>query len=83
MSPGQVERTPGRAALTYWVVGPLHSYRQEGWVDNNNKEMQTDMVVFMELWDLVQENAKGERILEFGVAVDMVVCNTFFKKTLK
>ena len=25
-------------------------------------------------------NAKGERILEFGDAVGMVVCNTFFKK---
>ena len=25
-------------------------------------------------------NAEGERILEFGDAVDMVVCNTFFKK---
>ena len=24
------------ATLTYWVVGPLHSYTQEGWVDNNN-----------------------------------------------
>ena len=29
-SASQVERTPGR------VVGPLHSYTQEGWVDNNN-----------------------------------------------
>ena len=27
----------GRAALTYWVVGPLRSHTQEGWVDNNNK----------------------------------------------
>ena len=25
-------------------------------------------------------NAEGERILEFGDAVGMVVCNTFFKK---
>ena len=25
-------------------------------------------------------NAEGERILEFGDAVCMVVCNTFFKK---
>ena len=25
-------------------------------------------------------NAEGERILEFGNAVGMVVCNTFFKK---
>ena len=46
MSPGRVvrasasrlERTPGRATLTYWVVGPLHSYTQEGLVDNNNNE---------------------------------------------
>ena len=29
------------------------------------------------VWDLVQE---GERILEFGDAVGMVVCNIFFKK---
>ena len=36
-SASQVERTPGRATLTSWVVGPLHSYTQEGWVDNNNK----------------------------------------------
>ena len=36
VSASQVERTPGRATLTYWVVGPLHSYTQEGWVDNNN-----------------------------------------------
>ena len=38
-SAGQVERTPGRAALTYWVVGPLHNYTQEGWVDNNNNHI--------------------------------------------
>ena len=25
-------------------------------------------------------HTEGERILEFGDAVDMVVCNTFFKK---
>ena len=25
-------------------------------------------------------NAEGERILEFGLALDMVVCNTFFNK---
>ena len=31
-----MERTPGRATLTSLVVGPLHSYTQEGWVDNNN-----------------------------------------------
>ena len=35
-STSQVERTPGRATLTYWVVEPLHCYSQEGWVDNNN-----------------------------------------------
>ena len=35
-----MERTPGRAALIYWVVGPLHSYTQEGWVDNNNLRKQ-------------------------------------------
>ena len=35
-SASQVKRTPGRATLTSWVVGPLHSYTQEGWVDNNN-----------------------------------------------
>ena len=29
-SANQVERTPGRATLTSWVVGPLHSYTQEG-----------------------------------------------------
>ena len=34
-SASQVERTPDRATLTYWVVGPLHSYTHEGWVDNN------------------------------------------------
>ena len=37
-SANQVERTPGRATLTSWVVGPLHSYTQEGWVDNNNNK---------------------------------------------
>ena len=31
----------------------------------------------MVVWDLVQE---GERILEFGDGVGMVVCTTFFKK---
>ena len=31
-----MEGTPGRATLSSWVVGPLHSYTQEGWVDNNN-----------------------------------------------
>ena len=36
-SANQVERTPGRATFTSWVVGPLHSYTQEGWVDNNNR----------------------------------------------
>ena len=36
-SASQVERTPCRATLTSWVVVPLHSYTQEGWVDNNNK----------------------------------------------
>ena len=30
--------------------------------------------------ELVQETLEGERILEFGDAVGMVVCNTFFKK---
>ena len=35
-SAGQVERTHGRATLTSWVVRPLHSHTQEGWVDNNN-----------------------------------------------
>ena len=35
-SANQVERTPSRATLTSWVVGPLHSYTQEAWVDNNN-----------------------------------------------
>ena len=35
-SASQVDRTPGRATLTSWVVGPLHSYTQEGWVANNN-----------------------------------------------
>ena len=35
-SASQVERTPDRATLTYWVVGPLHCYTQEGWVDNNS-----------------------------------------------
>ena len=35
-SANQVERTPDRATLTSWVVGPLHSYTQEGWVDNNS-----------------------------------------------
>ena len=35
-SASQIERTPGRATLTYWLAGPLHSYTQEGWVDNNN-----------------------------------------------
>ena len=39
-----MERTPGRATLTSWVVGPLHSYTQEGWVDNNN------MVCGMFVW---------------------------------
>ena len=34
-SASHVERTPGRATLTSWVVGPLHSYTQEGLVDNN------------------------------------------------
>ena len=40
-SASQVERTPGRATLTSWVVGPLHSYTQEGWVDNNNNIAQS------------------------------------------
>ena len=35
-SASRVERTPDGAILTYWVVGPLHSYAQYGWVDNNN-----------------------------------------------
>ena len=38
VSASQVERTPVRTTLTYWVVGPLHSYTQEGWVDNNKDE---------------------------------------------
>ena len=38
-SASQVERTPGRPTLTYWVVGPLHSYTHEGWVDNNNRDI--------------------------------------------
>ena len=29
---------------------------------------------------MVLKNAEGERILEFGDAVGMVVCNTFFNK---
>ena len=37
-SASQVERTHDRATLTSWVVGPLHSYTQEGWVDNNNNK---------------------------------------------
>ena len=32
-----MERTPGIATLTYWVVGPLHSYMQEGWVDKEEE----------------------------------------------
>ena len=32
-----MERTPGRATLTSWVVGPFHSYTQEGWVDKKKK----------------------------------------------
>ena len=35
-SASQVERTHDMATLTYGIVGPLHSYTQEGWVDNNN-----------------------------------------------
>ena len=35
-SASQVERTPGRATLTSWVVGLLHCHTQDGWVDNNN-----------------------------------------------
>ena len=33
-------------------------------------------------WGMVlgTRNAEGERVLEFGDAVGMVVCNTFFKK---
>ena len=34
----------------------------------------------MVVWDLGTRNTEGERILEFGDAVGMVVCNTFFKK---
>ena len=37
-SASHVERRPGRATLTSWDVGALHSYTQEGWVDNNNKD---------------------------------------------
>ena len=40
-SASQVERTPGRATLTSWVVRPLHSYTQEGWVDNNNHMVES------------------------------------------
>ena len=37
MSPGRVVPLLARwKALTYRVVGPLRSYTQEGWVDNNN-----------------------------------------------
>ena len=31
-----MERKAGRATLTSWVVRLIHSYTQEGWVDNNN-----------------------------------------------
>ena len=41
------------------------------------EEMQTGMVVSM---GFGRRNADGERILGFGDAVGMVVCNTFFKK---
>ena len=41
------------------------------------EEMQTGMVVSM---GFGTRNAEGGRILEFGDAVGMVVCNTFFKK---
>ena len=37
-SASQVESTPGRTTLTSWVAGPLHSYTQEGWVDNNKRK---------------------------------------------
>ena len=40
-SASQVERTPGRANLTSWVVGPHHSYTQEGSVDNNMLRLAT------------------------------------------
>ena len=32
------------------------------------------------VWAFGTRNAEGERILEFGDAVGMVVCNTLFKK---
>ena len=41
------------------------------------EEMQMGMIVSMVVWDLVQETLK---VIKFGDAVDMVVCNTFFKK---
>ena len=42
-SASRVEGTPGRATLTSWVVGPLHSYMQEGLVDNNNRMTEEDI----------------------------------------
>ena len=47
-SASHVERTRGRATITYCVVGPLHSYTQEGWVDNNTNNMHQDPLVLDE-----------------------------------
>ena len=43
-SASKVERTHDRTTLTSWVVGPLHRYTQEGWVDNNNNMLSNTIV---------------------------------------
>ena len=43
-------------------------------------EKQLDMKVFMEVLGMAKRNADGDRVLEFAVANDFVIGNTFFVK---
>ena len=44
------------------------------------EEKQLDMKVFMAVLGYGERNADGDRVLEFGVANDFVIGNTFFVK---
>ena len=58
-----MERTPGRATLTSWDVGPLNSYTQEGWVDNNNNLLGTSIACYAApLWSTNASDSSFKKI---------------------
>ena len=75
--------TPGRASVTDVSLCSLDLLSKIAFFSGIDMNVGRDADDYGSVNDGVRfgtRNAKGERILEFGDAVGMVVCNTFFKK---